>query len=69
MPENPQILGCRFLDALVLIRGFLLYSTLVFIQIGLFTLIMQVLKKFDCDLICLDSDVGVSSRYFLWVFG
>ena len=20
----------------------------------------------DCDLICLDSDVGVSSRYFLW---
>ena len=30
---------------------------------------MQVLKRFDCDLICLDSDVGVSSRYFLWVFG
>ena len=26
IPENPQILGCRFLDALVLIRGFLLYS-------------------------------------------
>ena len=25
MPENPQILGCRFLDVLVLIRGFLLY--------------------------------------------
>ena len=25
IPENPQILGCRFLDALVLIRGFLLY--------------------------------------------
>ena len=24
-PENPQILGCRFSDALVLIRGFLLY--------------------------------------------
>ena len=23
--ENPQILGCRFLDVLVLIRGFLLY--------------------------------------------
>ena len=25
IPENPQILGCRFLNALVLIRGFLLY--------------------------------------------
>ena len=25
-PENPQILGCRFLDALVLIRGILLYG-------------------------------------------
>ena len=23
IPENPQILGCRFFDALVLIRGFL----------------------------------------------
>ena len=23
--ENPQILGCRFLDALVLIHGFVLY--------------------------------------------
>ena len=29
IPENPQILGCRFLDALVLIRGFLLYLTLI----------------------------------------
>ena len=27
------------------------------------------LKGFDCDLIRLDSDVGVSSRYFLQVFG
>ena len=27
VPENPQILGCRFLDALVVIRGFLLYTT------------------------------------------
>ena len=25
IPENPQILSCRFLDVLVLIRGFLLY--------------------------------------------
>ena len=25
IPENPQILDCRFLDALVLIHGFLLY--------------------------------------------
>ena len=25
IPENPQILECRFLDALVLFRGFLLY--------------------------------------------
>ena len=26
IPENPQILGCRFLDAMVLIRGFLRYT-------------------------------------------
>ena len=25
LPENPQNLGCRFLDALVLTHGFLLY--------------------------------------------
>ena len=25
IPENPRILGCMFLDALVLIRGILLY--------------------------------------------
>ena len=25
IPENPQILGCRFLDVLILIRGFLMY--------------------------------------------
>ena len=30
---------------------------------------MQVLKRFDFDSICFDNDVGVSSRYFLWVFG
>ena len=30
IPENPQILGCFFLNVLVLIRGFLLYTFTIY---------------------------------------